>query len=289
MIAIKNIHSKFHIISCIPPQIDFQLVESTIKYIDDPSHLNIEIFKYLDSTNNYLLRRKNYDFNQQCIDIVIAEVQTQGRGRYGRSWTCGLGEGLTFSLSKFFKLNSVAMSGLSLVIGIAVIRVLNQFGILVVGLKWPNDVIAADNLQKIAGILIDLQQVSPCISRAIIGIGINFDLSQTTINLVNKNITDLSMLVDFKLNKNIFLGNLLIELKRILDSYETLGFHAFKDEWIKYHLYEGKRVNLVHSNRDKFCGFVCGVGDDGALCLNIDGKQHFFHVGEYSLSLGERI
>ena len=181
------------------------------------------------------------------------------------------------------------MSGLSLVIGIAVIRVLNQFGILAVGLKWPNDVIAAESLLKFAGILIDLQQVPSCNSRAIIGIGINFNLSQTTINIVNQNITDLSRLVDSKVNQNIFLGNLLLELKQILDSYETLGFLAFKDEWTKYHLYEGKRVNLIHSNGDRFSGFVCGVGDDGALCLNIDGKQHFFHVGEYSLLLGENV
>ena len=58
MIAIKNIHSKFHIISCIPSQIDFQLVKSTIKYIDDPSHLNIEIFKFEKWRNSWKFQNK---------------------------------------------------------------------------------------------------------------------------------------------------------------------------------------------------------------------------------------
>jgi len=215
--------------------------------------------------------------------VVVAEYQTHGRGRYGRRWSSGLGEGLTFSLSKFFKLDSVAMSGLSHVIGIAIIRVLHQFGIQGVGLKWPNDIVATAGLQKIAGVLIDFHHVTSSESRAIIGIGINFNLSQTTKNMINQNITDLSSLVDFRLNQNIFLGNLLLELKLILSSYETLGFLAFKDEWIKYHLYEGKKVNLVHSVHDKVSGLVCGVGDDGALSLIIDGEKRFFHVGEFSL------
>ena len=261
--------------------IDYQHIKSIVNLVGTQK-FNIEVYKYLDSTNNYLVKKGSIQ-NCQTIDVAVAEYQTSGRGRYGRSWLSGPNEGLTFSLSRIFRLDLVTLHGLSLVIGIAIIRVLNSFGIVEVGLKWPNDIVSTVSLKKIAGILIDIHQLSSCESRVVIGIGINFNLSSNTKRLIQQSVTDLFSLVDFKLNRNVFLGNLLIELNQILNSFENLGFLAFRDEWIKYHLYEGKEVKLIHGISNNIYGLVDGVGDDGAISLITDGKKNFYHIGEFSL------
>ncbi|MCX7193858.1 MAG: biotin--[acetyl-CoA-carboxylase] ligase, partial [Proteobacteria bacterium] len=128
---------------------------------------HIEILQQATSSNTELLRRAT----QGAVSgsVLAVELQTAGRGRIGRTWHSGLGNALTFSVLWRFNCGLNALSGLSLAVGVAVIRALNRFGAAGVGLKWPNDILAPHG--KLGGVLIEAQGDMYGPSAVVIGIG----------------------------------------------------------------------------------------------------------------------
>ncbi|MEK9952171.1 MAG: biotin--[acetyl-CoA-carboxylase] ligase [Curvibacter sp.] len=124
----------------------------------------VEILPEVDSTNTELMRRARAGRTEPVL--LVAEAQTAGRGRLGRSWQGGVqpGEVLTFSLG--LPLRLADWSGLSLAVGLGVVQGLHAG----LRLKWPNDVWWQD--RKLGGILIETTQVGDE-RHAVIGVGLN--------------------------------------------------------------------------------------------------------------------
>ena len=93
--------------------------------------------------NTYLMEKAS--LGHPHASVAATHIQTKGRGRRGRSWQSALGESLTFSLLWRFNGGAATLSGLSLAVGVAIIRSLHRFGVLSAQLKWPNDVLFSDN------------------------------------------------------------------------------------------------------------------------------------------------
>lgn len=129
-------------------------------------------------------------------------------------------------------------------------------------LKWPNDVLFTHH--KLAGVLIELRSGMEKGCNAVIGIGINFNLSNITRTKIATETTDLFQMTGKLFDRNLVLSALLIELKKVISDFEKFGFHFFKSEWLGYHAYEGRRVCLKTLNH-QIMGIVDGVDDDGAL------------------------
>lgn len=240
------------------------------------------ILQSIDSTNNFLL--KNLEIQQEKnthISVVAAELQTAGRGRLGRTWYSELGSSLTFSLRWHFNHSISELSGLSLVIGIAIIRVLKSFSIKDVSLKWPNDILF--HRYKLAGVLIELRGEICGFSCAVIGIGINFNLSNKIKSVIEQEVTDLSTITGKHIDRNLVLGALLSELRDILIAFEKYGFIHFKKEWISYHALEGREIYLALPNNSVIEGIVDGIDDNGALFLITAAGRNSYNVGDVSL------
>ncbi len=122
---------------------------------------SIQVLPEIDSTNSELMRRARLGLVDPVL--LVAERQTAGRGRLGRSWQSD-GAALTFSLG--LPLAPADWSGLSLAVGIAVAQSLSPR----LRLKWPNDVWLGQ--RKLAGILIETASFSD-VRYAVIGVGIN--------------------------------------------------------------------------------------------------------------------
>lgn len=248
----------------------------------NPDNFCITLFDTLESTNTFLLNgSEKFQLNNNCIPVVATEFQTNGRGRAGRSWHCGFGDSLTFSLGWHFEKGVSALSGLSLIIGIAIVRVLKSLSISNVCLKWPNDILI-DN-QKLAGILIELRGEILGPSYAIIGIGVNFKLSEIIKSSIKQKATDLNAFLGDSFDRNLILGALLSELHSILSVFGEFGFSHFKKEWISYHAYEGQAVRLILPNDKVVEGTVDGVIDDGSICLVTSMGRKSYHVGDISM------
>jgi BirA family biotin operon repressor/biotin-[acetyl-CoA-carboxylase] ligase len=133
----------------------------------------LELHDHLESTNSYLMQQAA--LGAPHASCVAASLQTRGRGRRGRVWQSGLGASLTFSLLWRFQSGAAALSGLSLAVGVAMVRSFRAFGIAEAQLKWPNDLVVErqGQFRKLAGILIELQGDMEGPSAAVIGIGVN--------------------------------------------------------------------------------------------------------------------
>ena len=137
------------------------------------NHLSfLEVFFDIDSTNKYL--------NNKSIEgaasgfVVLAEQQTKGLGRRGRTWVSPFGGNLYLSIL-WRTLHAPAQLGcLSLIIAVAIVRVLQKIGIKDAGVKWPNDIYCQN--KKLAGILLEMRGESSGPSVIVIGVGINISM-----------------------------------------------------------------------------------------------------------------
>lgn len=243
---------------------------------------DLKLFDTVDSTNNYLLNQLKRKIPiKGAIPVVAAEYQTSGRGREGSNWKCGFGNGLIFSMCWHFEKGVSDLSGLSLVTGIAILRVLKSYTSQNINIKWPNDILC-DNY-KLAGILIEIRGDVYGPSYAVIGIGINFNLSESIKSSIDQNVTDLLTISNNIIDRNLIFGELLSELHKVLKDFECHGFAYFKKEWISCHSYEGCEVDLIFPNGSAIAGIVDGVTDDGAIYLLTPNGKNSFRAGNISL------
>jgi BirA family biotin operon repressor/biotin-[acetyl-CoA-carboxylase] ligase len=129
---------------------------------------------------------------------------------------------------------------LSLAVGVALIRALKKINISTALLKWPNDILIFDEgvYKKLAGILIELQGDTDGQSAAIIGIGLNLNLSKTQLEKIDQPATDINNLVSENIDSNFFMAIIIKELAQVLASFESDQFKPFKDEWLSYHAFK---------------------------------------------------
>ena len=222
--------------------------------------------------------------------VLAAELQTGGRGRRGRPWLSGLGNSLTFSVSRQFDGGLAALSGLSLAVGLAVAQALEELGAQNVALKWPNDVLLASPggqaHAKLGDILIELSGDALGPTRAVIGIGLNMRLpDQARAQLDQPGaqaVADLAQ-AGLQVARNRLLAVILRHLQSVLAQFERDGFEALRGAWNARHAYQGAAVRMLHEGRVEKTGTVEGVDATGALRLVTDKGVETVVSGEMSL------
>ncbi|MEO8004815.1 MAG: biotin--[acetyl-CoA-carboxylase] ligase [Betaproteobacteria bacterium] len=212
--------------------------------------------------------------------VLAAESQTQGRGRRGREWHSSPGGALTFSLLWRFEQGAGFLSGLSLVVGVALARVLRKHGAADVMLKWPNDLLWRH--LKLAGILIELagDVLGPTI--AVIGVGLNLRLPDTVKSRIDQPVVDLARM-GLEVDRNVLFADLLKGLDAVLTEFSLEGFAPLRDEWDSLHAYQDKMVRMRMPDKSEIEGRVKGVDDDGALLVHTRSGPRKFYGGELSL------
>ena len=223
----------------------------------------------IDSTNNFLKRldRNCIPTNQQNIILCCAEMQTAGRGRFNRAWISPFGCNIYFSGCWLLNINISKISGLSLIIGLAVVKCLNDH--LCNGeicLKWPNDIIY--NHQKLGGILIEFLDIRNDSVRTIIGIGINVNTPKST-KLSTNSWCSLLGIHGQSFDRNILLAKIIHNVQNYLEEFIQYGFSAFKQRWDAVDYLHNKPVTVIDNhNIVSFSGIASGVDDFGQLCVN---------------------
>ncbi len=238
----------------------------------------LEIFPSIDSTNNYLMTRAQTD--ALSGSVCLAETQTAGKGRRGRQWISPQGQNIYGSFLWHFH-DAQALNGLSLAIGVGVIRALNKLGIFHVNLKWPNDIYSDG--KKLGGILIEVTTHSNGSVSAVIGLGLNVSLPQN-LDGITQAYSDLNTIAEVKLNRNQLVAQLLNELLSIAATFEKQGFAGYLDEWREYDCLFEKSATLFVGTQT-INGIVQGIDENGLLKLQReDGAIQTFASGEVSFS-----
>jgi BirA family biotin operon repressor/biotin-[acetyl-CoA-carboxylase] ligase len=213
--------------------------------------------------------------------VWLAERQTAGQGRRGRPWISPLAAHLAMSVARRFPLGFAALSGLSLVVGVAIADALHASGYPQVGLKWPND-LWVDN-RKLGGILIQLrgEASGPC--DAVIGLGINVRMPATFAKQIDQPWCDLESLSQHATPSRNDLAAAVIEaLLPALERFEREGLAPVLPRWQALDVLAGKPVRVLDGGRIED-GIAFGIDQQGALRVQHGQHERHYHGGEVSI------
>lgn len=242
--------------------------------------VQLEVLEKINSTNDYL---KHFTSQNKTIRVCLAEMQTQGKGRLNRQWHSPFGKNINFSLLYPFQKDISELSGLSLVVGLAICRAIENILHLksLLSVKWPNDI--SVNGQKISGTLIEIQAESNGSCQAIIGVGINVNLEQATSEQINQPWTSLSQLTGHYIDRNLLSSALIQNLIEYIERFSQLGLNVFIDEWQERDALFGNLVEVA-SARKKYKGMGYGINQQGHFLLKMpDNAVKAFASGDASI------
>ena len=235
----------------------------------------IEHLKQVTSTNDFCLRlSQTCDHNVVCV----TDHQTDGRGRRGNVWASQPGD-LCFSLLWRTPLQLEQLSGLSLVIALAIATALSEYELPEpIQVKWPNDLFCRE--KKLGGILIESTQQNRQ-TAVVIGVGVNLhalkhpdDIPQPAISLAD--------LLD-RIDTNSILANIINHLSQSIILFSKAGLGTFTQVWRQHDMTFQKRISVLH-NQNQITGICEGISDNGELLLRLDnGEQLAIHSGSIQL------
>lgn len=231
----------------------------------------------LDSTNSELLRRTT---PAQGAAVLMAEQQTGGRGRRGRAWVSPLAGNLYLSLARQFSGGLARLGGLSLVAGVAVAEALQTQGIEAVRLKWPNDLVVAD--RKLGGLLVEGGGEHGGPVRAVIGLGLNVRMPETTAAAIDQPWVDIAALSALPPSRNRIAAAVLEHLLPALALFDREGLAPLLPRFAALDALNGRQVRVL-SEQQQCSGIAEGIAEDGALRVRIDGVLRLVHAGEISV------
>lgn len=232
-----------------------------------------------DSTNSELMRRA--EKGAPAGSVIVADHQSLGRGRRGRQWLSAPDSGLTFSLLWRFPAATPGLSGLSLVVGLALAEALTGLGAPGVHLKWPNDVLLkqGDAFAKLAGILIELVADRRG-TQAVIGIGLNLAIPSGDFG---QPVAALAEICGDLPDRHLVLAAILKALLPRLEIFASGGFASQKQAWQRFNAWQDQPVQVIADNTRPRNGLCRGVDDDGSLLLETaEGIERIFS-GDVSL------
>lgn len=236
----------------------------------------LRLLTSIDSTNAFLMAQPP----SSGITACLAEYQTAGRGRRGRQWVSPFASNIYLSLRLSIDSGLGAFEGISLAIGVAVVRALRDLGVSDLQLKWPNDVLWFG--KKLGGILIEVVGDPSGACHLVVGLGLNVKTEKSMAQAIDQPWVALDSILAAPVSRNQVVSRLLNHILPLLGTYEAQGFTAYKVEWESLNAHAHQSVALL-MGATQTTGIVRGVNSSGALLLETDKGLEVFHGGEVSL------
>lgn len=222
----------------------------------------------------------------RCEDgaVVLAEVQTAGRGRLSRPWSSPEG-GIWMSLILKPEIPLDQAYRINMAVSVAIARALYALFGLEADIKWPNDILIND--RKLCGILMEVSAEVDRLEYAVVGVGINVNVDVSGFPDEWK-ATSLSKELGRNVSRNELIHRIL---KEIEDAYESLGSMEIYEEWRDRSATLGRQVRITTGSASSLAsssanspatspatssapgdleGKAVALSEDGALCLETD-------------------
>lgn len=244
---------------------------------------SIEVAWSIDSSNSELLRQPIAA--DGMATVLLAERQTGGRGRRGRTWASPLAAHLYLSVSRSFG-GLVRLAGLSLVAGISTAEALRARGFDQVRLKWPNDLVVTDGdlLCKLGGVLVEGGGEHAGPVRAVIGLGLNVSMPAAIGAMIDQPWCDLSQMCPLQLlpSRDAIAASILEHWLPALDEFDAAGLEPFLGRYAALDALAMRPVTLHEGTTQT--AVALGLAPDGALRVRTaDGQERCIHSGEVSV------
>lgn len=255
---------------------DAIIKEEIISSSDKISSYNIIVLKIVNSTNSYIKElAKN---NTPHETLVIADKQTEGRGRLGRDFFSPEGTGIYMSVLLKPDYLTLDPSLLTVAAGVAVCRTINSISKNTPTIKWVNDIFVGG--KKVCGILAEsmTDSTSGTINNIIVGIGLNVT---TPSDVFPGKLGDIAgSLFPENTTRNEIIAKIIEEFKSIYDSKDV---EKLIEEYKNYSCVLGKKISFT-KNGEAFTGIANDINMDGNLIAELDsGETISLKSGEVSL------
>lgn len=236
-------------------------------------------FDRLDSTN---IRAKQEAENGAAEGtLVIADMQTAGRGRRGRSWNSPAGCNLYFTLILRPCCAPDKASGVTLLMALAVAESIRTGCGVKAQIKWPNDIVV--NGRKVCGILTEMSAEPGKIHYVVIGVGINVGLQEFPPELA-ETAASLQAECGREVSKVLLLADSMRAFEKYYDGFQQSA--DLSGIWEKYNslLVNRDREVRVLDPKGEFCGVARGINEKGDLLVERkDGSLAEVYAGEVSV------
>lgn len=212
--------------------------------------------------------------------LVVAELQTAGRGRMDRTWFSPKGTGIWMSLILRPPIPPQKTPQLTLLAAVAIAQAIQEVTGLVPDIKWPNDILVHG--KKCVGILTELQADPDRVHSVIIGMGINVNHDQFP-----EELRDVATSLAIEKGENIkrarLIQEVLTKMETLYRQYLQHGFLPIKLLWEGYAISIGNEITARMLN-GTIRGVARGITDEGVLMLeDADGVIHYIHSADISL------
>lgn len=223
--------------------------------------LRVIHYTSLQSTNT-----KAYQLAQESAPdwtVVVADVQTKGRGRGSKRWNSPKG-GLWFSVLLRDRIPIQRLALLQFLAAIATRRALENETWSGIKLKWPNDLVLGN--AKLGGILVESKTLGDSVSFAILGIGLNINQSKAQLP---PGAVSLRIVSRKQHNMTTILKAILEQIRSSLDDLNHPS--RIMDEWWRNCIHRPLRIQVTRTN-DTITGISRGIDEDGSLLIQTDDR-----------------
>lgn len=242
----------------------------------------VKYFKAVTSTNDI-----GKDLARQGTaegTVIVAEEQTNGKGRLGRTWQAPPQSGLCFSVVLYPKVNPMEVTQFTVLTAVAIVGALAKAYDIEAKVKWPNDVYI-DGL-KVCGILAEMAAEADRVKYLVLGIGVNVNQTRDDFKVLDT-ATSVREKAGNRVSRVNLLKAVLEELDRLYYLWQTKGFAPLKLMWKEAALWYGSNVT-VNGLNEAWHGKIEDIDDNGELILKLDdGSLKKFYSGEVSLRLAK--
>jgi len=234
-------------------------------------------FETIDSTNNCAKAVAGCGAGEGTV--VIAEHQTNGKGRHGRVWQSTPNENLMFSIVLRPKLPPEDLNLLPLYVAVAVSDAIERLAGIKLECKWPNDLLI--NGKKVAGILIEGSYKQNSIDYVVIGVGINVNQLRFP-GEIEATATSLRLEIGKEVDRIPLFREILVSMENIYRNSSSRGFQSIIPQWLA-HTHMINRTISVSQQGTVFSGTVKGLSPEGGLVLQTDGAERTVFAGDVTI------
>ena len=239
----------------------------------------LELWDSLDSTNQRALAYPPSTGAYACL----AEQQTGGRGRRGKSWLSPSGCNIYLSIAWDFPDIAKVPQDLSLGVGVAVVRALEQHGAKDLMLKWPNDIVWQGC--KLAGVLMELGTNSEQCCKVVAGLGLNVAMPDYIGQQLQRKWVNFNRVVARDIARHELVPTLIDNIVTLFAEVAWQNLYRWRDDWQQYDLCQGKQVAWHDVNGNLTTGIALGVSETGHLRVQTPEGVKLLQSGDISIYL----
>lgn len=240
----------------------------------------IDVLEEVDSTSAELARSTGSGpFHGR---VCLAEKQSAGRGRRGRSWVATPYRDITMSIGVEYPQWPAHLPTLGLVTALTLVNSLEGMAVPGLMVKWPNDVVR--DQAKVCGVLLDVAGEAHGVCRVIVGIGINVSAGAGQDRNIDQPWADLATLTGRAQDRNVIVAQCLNLLLPAFQRFPAEGFGPYRSRWRRRDALRDRWVAVHGADGTMFQGTAAGVDDSGRLMVHgADGGSRVFTQGDVSV------